>query len=77
MAVDHLGVLSPRTLCMCTSEKVSRVADAVLQLGLASLLAGVAGGAIVAKAGDAGINHPSATDGWGWSTFLAHGTPGS
>ena len=62
---------------MCTSEKVSRVADAVLQLGLASLLAGVAGGAIVAKAGDAGINHPSATDGWGWSTFLAHGTPGS
>ena len=77
MAVDHLGVLSPRTLCMCTSEKVSRVADAVLQLGLASLLAGVAGGAIVAKAGDAGVNHPSATDGWGWSTFLAHGTPGS
>ena len=77
MAVDHLGVLRPRTLCMCTSEKVSRVADAVLQLGLASLLAGVAGGAIVAKAGDAGINHPSATDGWGWSTFLAHGTPGS
>ena len=77
MAVDHLGGLSPRTLCMCTSEKVSRVADAVLQLGLASLLAGVAGGAIVAKAGDAGINHPSATDGWGWSTFLAHGTPGS
>ena len=62
MVVDHLGVLSPRTLCMCTSEKVSRVADAVLQLGLASLLAGVAGGAIVAKAGDAGINHLSTGD---------------
>ena len=47
---------------MCTSEKISRVADAVLQLRLASLLAGVAGGAIVAKAGDAGINHLSTGD---------------
>ena len=50
---------------MCTSGKISHVADAVLQLGSASLLAGVAGGAIVAKAGDAGINHPSARDGLG------------
>ena len=61
---------------MCTSEKISRVADAVLQLGSASLLAGVAGGAIVAKAGDAGINHLSTGTGSRWSTFLAHGTPG-
>ena len=50
---DHLGDLSPRTLCMCTSEKIT-VSRCSSPIRISHLLAGVAGGAIVAKADDAG-----------------------